>query len=109
LWLVGVIDPEAAQGPPGDANADVVESTAMQRVANELRESDVSANWETLHGRRASSAIVAFAQERSAPIIAMSTHGRTGLARVVAGSVTMSVVRDAPCPVLVMRSHNCTD
>jgi universal stress protein A len=34
----------------------------------------------------------------------MGTHGRTGLARVVLGSVTEAVVRDAPCPVLTVHS-----
>ena len=39
----------------------------------------------------------------SACMIAMGTHGRSGLARVTLGSVTMAVVRGAPCPVLTIR------
>jgi nucleotide-binding universal stress UspA family protein len=36
-------------------------------------------------------------------LIVIGTHGRTGLARVLLGSVTEMVVRHAPCPVLAVR------
>jgi nucleotide-binding universal stress UspA family protein len=109
MWLVGVVDPELAVVSPTGRIADTFDSTPMERVAIELQRSDLSVNWETLHGHRAAPAIVAFAQERSSPLIAMTTHGRTGLARVVAGSVTMAVVREASCPVLVTRSRDLRD
>jgi nucleotide-binding universal stress UspA family protein len=37
--------------------------------------------------------------------IVMATHGRTGLARALLGSVTENVVRTAPCPVLTLRAQ----
>ena len=39
----------------------------------------------------------------------MSTHGRTGLRRVVMGSVTEHVIRHAPCSVLAMRRDTALD
>jgi nucleotide-binding universal stress UspA family protein len=36
-------------------------------------------------------------------LIVMGTHGRTGIAHVLVGSVAEKVVRHAPCPVLVAR------
>jgi nucleotide-binding universal stress UspA family protein len=36
-------------------------------------------------------------------LIVIGTHGRTGLAHVLLGSVAEKVVRHAPCPVLVVR------
>ena len=36
-------------------------------------------------------------------LIVMGTHGRTGLVQVLLGSVAESIVRTAPCPVLVVR------
>lgn len=39
-----------------------------------------------------------------ADLIVIATHGRTGLAHIVMGSVAERVVRGAPCPVLVIRS-----
>ncbi|MFN8515911.1 MAG: universal stress protein [Thermomicrobiales bacterium] len=47
--------------------------------------------------------IVAAAQEWQADLIVVGTHGRGGLGRLVLGSVAESVLRDAPCPVLVVR------
>jgi nucleotide-binding universal stress UspA family protein len=48
-------------------------------------------------------AILAYAQEHQTDLIVMSTHGRTGLARLVFGSVAESVLRRATCPVLLVR------
>lgn len=47
--------------------------------------------------------IVAAARECGADLIAMSTHGRTGLGRLVLGSVADEVVRISGMPVLVLR------
>lgn len=46
--------------------------------------------------------IVALAESEGVDLIVMSTHGRTGLSRVLLGSVTERVVRNAPCLVLTI-------
>jgi nucleotide-binding universal stress UspA family protein len=43
------------------------------------------------------------AREHSCDLIVMGTHGRTGLRRLLMGSIAEKVVRQAPCPVLVVR------
>jgi nucleotide-binding universal stress UspA family protein len=48
--------------------------------------------------------ILRYAKAADIDLIVMGTHGRTGLARVVLGSVAETVVRTAPCPVLTVRS-----
>jgi nucleotide-binding universal stress UspA family protein len=48
-------------------------------------------------------AIRDLAHEADASMIAISTHGRTGAARVVMGSVAEWVTREASCPVLTVR------
>lgn len=49
------------------------------------------------------SEIATFAQEVGAGLIVMPSHGRTGLAHLLVGSVAERVIRYAPCPVLVLR------
>lgn len=48
-------------------------------------------------------AIVEFARIMQADLLVIATQGRTGLARVLMGSVAEQVVRHAPCAVLVVR------
>ena len=66
----------------------------------------------TKHGHRVRSmvkqgspplAIVATAARVGAHLIVMGTYGRTGLSRMLIGSVAERVVRTAPCPVLTVR------
>jgi nucleotide-binding universal stress UspA family protein len=44
------------------------------------------------------------AQLRRCDLVVMGTHGRTGLERLLMGSVAEHLVRRAPCPVLVVRT-----
>jgi nucleotide-binding universal stress UspA family protein len=48
-------------------------------------------------------ALARYATDREADLIVMPSHGRTGLARMLIGSVTERVIRLARCPVLVIR------
>jgi len=48
--------------------------------------------------------IVKFATENKVDLIAMGTHGRTGLEHMLVGSVAERVVRSSPCAVLTIRS-----
>ena len=47
--------------------------------------------------------IIRYARESDVDLIVLGTHGRTGLAHVLLGSVAERVVRKAPCPVLTVR------
>jgi universal stress protein A len=55
-----------------------------------------------VHGE-ASAEIVRVAEERRADMIIISSHGRTGLGRIIFGSTAEAVVRHAHCPVLVVK------
>ena len=48
-------------------------------------------------------AIVQQAEAEHADMIVMGTHGRTGLTRMLMGSVAEAVVRRAACPVLTVK------
>ncbi len=49
--------------------------------------------------------IVALAKEIGAGLIVMGRRGHRGIRRAIEGSTSDAVIRHAPCPVLVVRSH----
>lgn len=51
------------------------------------------------------SGIVSFATDEGVSFIVMPTHGRTGLRRLLMGSVAEEVVRKASCPVITVRCN----
>ena len=50
--------------------------------------------------------ILRVAKELSVGMIVMGTHGRSGLAHIMIGSVAERVVRTAPCPVLTVKRND---
>ncbi|MDA1049201.1 MAG: universal stress protein [Planctomycetota bacterium] len=50
-------------------------------------------------------AIVRLATQENADMIVIGTHGRTGLTRLLMGSVAESVVRRAACPVITVKQN----
>ena len=49
--------------------------------------------------------ILSLAESEHVDLIIMGTHGRTGLTRLLMGSVAEAVVRRAPCPVFTLRQR----
>jgi nucleotide-binding universal stress UspA family protein len=76
------------EGVVPEALADVVESCEIVRA--------LSPDLGIIHAAR----------ERSAGLIVMGTHGRSGLGHVLLGSVAERVVQLAGCPVLTVRHPN---
>jgi universal stress protein A len=64
-----------------------------------LNRVEVSIRWGDAVG-----GIVGYAAERAIDLIVIATHGRTGLRHAFLGSVAERIVREAPCPVLTIRS-----
>jgi nucleotide-binding universal stress UspA family protein len=75
----------------------------LQRMVGELTGAGATARGVVYEGSPAE-AILAGAREQAATLIALTTHGRTGLARWDLGSVTEKVLRGGECPILVTRS-----
>lgn len=71
-------------------------------LAAELRGRGVRTNTAVRHGDAATE-ILAAAVEAGADVIAMTTHGRGGLRRLLLGSVAEAVLRRAVGPVILMR------
>jgi nucleotide-binding universal stress UspA family protein len=71
-------------------------------IAASLRARGVDTACEVREGR-ADAEILAAARETGADLVAMSTHGRSGLGRLLFGSVAEQVLRHAEVPVFLMR------
>jgi nucleotide-binding universal stress UspA family protein len=75
----------------------------LQRVAGRMRERGLQVRARALVARRAAEAIAGEAEAQGSKLIALATHGRGGLKRLLVGSVADQVVRRAATPVLVYR------
>jgi nucleotide-binding universal stress UspA family protein len=100
LRVVSVVSPDPRA--PEEAGT-LVETGYVRHVAEKLR-GDVSrpVDFDVLHGTDPAKRIIDDA-ELHASMIAIATHGRTGLHRVAAGSVAMQIVHHATRPVLAYR------
>jgi nucleotide-binding universal stress UspA family protein len=92
LWLVEVVDPEAAGAG--------IETNYVHNVARKLEDSGVDLEWDVLHSRHPEKAILDWVDNDPTTILAMATHGRTGLRRVLLGSVVADVIHGAAGPVI---------
>jgi nucleotide-binding universal stress UspA family protein len=79
----------------------------LNKAGESLREKGVSVSAIVSSGNAADEIIKA-AEENKVDLIAMSTHGRSGLRRLAFGSVTDKVLRRSPVPVLTVRAPEGT-
>ncbi len=93
LWVVSVVS--RAEQRQAVAAGVGIESGYVHRLAHPY-----SGEFEVLHGEDPADRILDFAGTDS--LVVLSSHGRTGLRRLTAGSVTMSVVAGARAPVVVV-------
>ena len=76
----------------------------LKKVREELVSKNVKVRTQVGHGSAADE-IVLIAKVEGVDLIVISTHGSTGLERLVFGSVAEKVVRLAECPVLTVRQQ----
>lgn len=74
----------------------------LKRAQRAVERHDVQVRWESCLEEPAS-AVLSHAVSDRADLIAMATHGRTGVKRFLMGSVTEKVLRQAPFPLLTCR------
>jgi nucleotide-binding universal stress UspA family protein len=107
LRVVQPIPPEVVEGSRQIVIEDVPARLAEAReylapLAAELRARGVRVRAEVRHGDPVVE-ILAGAKEAGADLIAMTTHGRSGLGRLLFGSVAESILRRTDVPVFLMR------
>ena len=78
----------------------------LAQAAEKVRESGMKAETALLDvpGERIAGAIINDATGWKADLIVIGTHGRSGVGRLLLGSVAEEVVRRAPVPVLLIRA-----
>ncbi|HLH23710.1 MAG TPA: universal stress protein [Chloroflexota bacterium] len=76
--------------------------TYLEHVSERLKAAGCQVSWELVEGSPAH-AIIETARKNGCDLIALATHGRSGLVRAVLGSVADAVVRDSHLPVLLIR------
>ena len=106
LVVVSVVDVPAefyAEAP--QAVDDMVRKAKEYTAAVRTQAEAAGVRSETFVGEAdAFEAIVKLAGEQAVDMIVVGSHGRTGLRRLLMGSVTEKVIGHAACPVLVVRS-----
>jgi nucleotide-binding universal stress UspA family protein len=85
----------------GIVDSEQAELARWQVLAKELGAREVAVRFLT--GVPWDQIVTVARNDRAIDLVVMGTHGRTGLAHVLLGSVAEKVVRHAPCTVLVVR------
>jgi nucleotide-binding universal stress UspA family protein len=92
---VGTVVPEALEGLRREA------ANYLDRLAQRLRGQGLAVETAVAVHDQPATAILDAVQERHADLVAVASHGRHGLTRLMLGSIADKVVRAAPVPVLV--------
>lgn len=101
LLLLRAVPPRSDRAEPEEREA----RTYLARLSERLHDRSLETVRVLVPHGKPDLAIAEAAAERHVDLIAMTTHGRTGLSRLLLGSVAESVVRQAPAPVLVVRGE----
>jgi nucleotide-binding universal stress UspA family protein len=75
----------------------------VSRTARSIRDMGVVAVEEVIREGHPAEEIVTYAREKGIDLIAMGTHGRRGINRLLLGSIAEEVARTADMPVLIVR------
>ena len=107
LIVVHVLQ-ELSPVEPGEIWAQIDHETRKRHTSGALRERLAKDNHEdvTIEVRigDAGREVAELAEQQNCDLIVLTSHGRTGLKRLLIGSVAERIIRLAHCPVLVLRS-----
>ncbi|WP_255150407.1 universal stress protein [Halorarius halobius] len=101
VYAVSVLDrgPLGRDGSRDRRKADAEE--ALSAAESEAADADVPIRTELLEGK-VTDAVLSYIDENDIDLVVMGTHGRQGFSRVVVGSVSERIVREADVPVLTV-------
>lgn len=109
-----VLDPSplAATSLRGEARQQLEHGEDIEKAIHEALEKVVGQHFADIEVTKTAlimspspnQGICHYAAKEDTDLIVISTHGRTGIAHLLIGSVAEKVVRHAPCPVLTVRT-----
>jgi nucleotide-binding universal stress UspA family protein len=97
---------DAAQLPYNETDLAQIRGMAqkyLEKVAGELRNKGIKVKTLVMEGH-AAEAIIKASQQINADLIAMSTHGRSGIGKWAMGSITDKILHESKIPVLTVRA-----
>jgi len=104
VYAQGPVVPIAAEGILVSNNLDELREVA-ERQLNAIRPVHPAVRFERVYREGpATQTILETADDYNADLIVMGTHGRSGIGRLLLGSVTEEVLRKASCPVLTVKA-----
>jgi nucleotide-binding universal stress UspA family protein/4-amino-4-deoxy-L-arabinose transferase-like glycosyltransferase len=95
----GLVDQEIASDPGGELGQE-----ALDLVGERAEAAGVEYVERYVPQGSVADAILAYVEEEAVDLVVMGTHGRSGIDRLVVGSVAEQVVRESPVPVMTVRS-----
>jgi nucleotide-binding universal stress UspA family protein len=100
-------DNDAAQLPYSKVDLEMIEQMAkkyLESKAEPMRKKGINVHTMVVEGH-APDEIIKAAQKINADLIAMSTHGRSGIGRWALGSITDKVLHESRIPVMTVRAN----
>jgi nucleotide-binding universal stress UspA family protein len=75
----------------------------LESFESAAKKAKVSFHSEIIESKSVTKTIVSYSKSKKIDLIVMGAHGKTGLDKLILGSVTNSVVHRVRCPVLIVR------
>ncbi|MGD2185114.1 MAG: universal stress protein [Desulfobacterales bacterium] len=107
IFAIGVVDLYPEQMAVAPALVEKMSEEVRQhleRAKQKFDKADMPCEIIVRMGGQPHEFIVQEAKERKIDLILMGTHGRSGIKRLLMGSVAQNVIGHAPCPVMVVPS-----
>ncbi len=105
IFVIGVVDLYPEQMEVAPALVEKMSEEVRQHLdeaKQKVDKSDIPCETIVHMGGTPHTFIVQEAKDKGIDLIVMGTHGRSGIKRVLLGSVSQNVIGHAPCPVLVV-------
>jgi nucleotide-binding universal stress UspA family protein len=112
VMLLRVVEPVPPETPPATDFEEIQKASVKEaekylaKTKTKLAKKGLNIETKVLLGKAAEN-ITEFAERNKVNIIALATHGRSGLSRWIFGSVADKLVRSSSVPVLLVKPEGC--